>query len=111
MQDLASALRTRCHDNATMRAPFLDAERKTAYVSEIPVPKPAPNELRIRVKAVALNPVESLHMFNPLGRTGRVIGIDFARNIDLLGDSVPAASGSEVGFPVAGFFLRCLWCQ
>jgi hypothetical protein len=42
-------------------------------------------------------------MFNPLARTGRVIGSDFAGIIDFLGDAVPAASGLEVGLPVAGF--------
>ena len=47
VQDLAFALRKRAHDNATMKAILLDAERKTAYVSEIPVPTPAPHELRI----------------------------------------------------------------
>lgn len=42
-------------------------------------------------------------MFNPLGKTGRVIGSDFAGVVETLGDSVPAANGLKVGTTVAGF--------
>jgi NADPH:quinone reductase-like Zn-dependent oxidoreductase len=86
-----------------MRALLLDAERMTAHVSEVHIPKPAPNELLIRVEAVALNPADSLYMFNPLGSTGRVIGSDFAGVVEILGDAIPAVRGLKVGTPVAGF--------
>ena len=86
-----------------MRALLLDAEHKTANVKHVPIPEPGPEELRIRVEAVALNPVDSLYMYNPLGRTGRVIGSDFSGTVDALGNSVPAASGLQIGSRVAGF--------
>lgn len=86
-----------------MKALVLDAEAHTARLNEIPTPSLAPHELRIRVKALALNPVDSLYTFNPLGRTGRVIGSDFAGLVDALGDAVPRASGLQLGCRVAGF--------
>jgi NADPH:quinone reductase-like Zn-dependent oxidoreductase len=86
-----------------MKALLLDAERRTANVKSISDPRPAPNELLIRVKAVALNPVDSLYVFNPLALTGRVIGSDFAGVVDALGDAVPPTSGLKLGDRVAGF--------
>ena len=86
-----------------MRALLLDAEHKTANVKHVSIPEPGPEELRVRVEAVALNPVDSLYMYNPLGRTGRVIGSDFSGTVDELGNSVPAASGLQIGSRVAGF--------
>ncbi|POS72803.1 hypothetical protein DHEL01_v208802 [Diaporthe helianthi] len=62
-----------------MKALVLDAENKTATVQDLPIPStPGPNELLIAVKAVALNPVDALYTFQPLGATGRVVGSDFA---------------------------------
>lgn len=62
-----------------MRALVLDAENKTATVQDLPIPSsPGPNELLIAVKAIALNPVDALYTFQPLGSTGRVVGSDFA---------------------------------
>ena len=86
-----------------MKALLLDAERRTASVQSIPGPAPAPNELLIRVEFVALNPVDSLYVYNPLAPTGRVIGSDFAGVVDALGDAVPPTSGLKLGDRVAGF--------
>ncbi|MCJ1291836.1 hypothetical protein MMC34_003382 [Xylographa carneopallida] len=86
-----------------MKALILDAQHRTADIKSIPEPRPAPNELLIRVNSVALNPVDSLYVFNPLGSTGRVIGSDFAGVIELLGDAVPPASTLKLGDRVAGF--------
>jgi NADPH:quinone reductase-like Zn-dependent oxidoreductase len=61
-----------------MKALTLDAENKTATVQDLPIPSPGPNELLIAVKAIALNPVDALYTFQPLGSTGRVVGSDFA---------------------------------
>ena len=86
-----------------MKALLLDAERRTANVKSVPDPRPAPNELLIRVEAIALNPVDSLYVFNPLALSGRVIGSDFAGVVDALGDAVPPTSGLKLGDRVAGF--------
>jgi NADPH:quinone reductase-like Zn-dependent oxidoreductase len=85
-----------------MKALLLSAEQQTAHVKNITIPTPAPNEIRVRVEAVALNPVDSLYVFNPLGSTGRVIGSDFAGVVDALGESV-SVSDVNVGDRVAGF--------
>ena len=86
-----------------MKALILDAERRTAHIQSVPKPRPAPAELLIRVIAVALNPVDSLYVFHPLGSTGRVIGSDFAGVVELSGDAVPATSTLQRGDRVAGF--------
>jgi NADPH:quinone reductase-like Zn-dependent oxidoreductase len=85
-----------------MKALLLDAEQQTAHVKNIPIPTPAPNEIRVRVQAIALNPVDSLYVFNPLGSTGRLIGSDFAGVVDTLGEAV-SVSDLNVGDRVAGF--------
>ena len=84
-----------------MKALVLDAEQRTANVKSVPVPTPSAHELLIRVAAVALNPIDSLYVFNPLAPTGRTIGSDFAGVVDALGDEVP--SGLKRGDRVAGF--------
>lgn len=86
-----------------MRALLLDAERRSAEVRDIPVPEPLPGEVRIRVKALALNPVDALYMFHPLGATGRLMCSDFAGIIDMMGSSVPLNSGLRCESRVAGF--------
>lgn len=68
-----------------MEALILDAVLKTATVERTPIPSPSSNEIIVRVDAVALNPVDALYVFNPLGRTGRVVGSDFAGTVESLG--------------------------
>lgn len=87
-----------------MKALILDAEQRTANVKSVPFPRPAAHELLIRVVAVALNPIDSLYVCNPLALTGRTIGSDFAGVVDALGDEVPQPmSGLKRGDRVAGF--------
>ena len=86
-----------------MKALILHAEQRTANVKSVSDPIPTPNELLIQVEAVALNPVDSLYMFQPLGTTGRVMGSDFAGTIRALGDAVPPESMLKPGNRVAGF--------
>ncbi|MCJ1312101.1 hypothetical protein MMC25_005775 [Agyrium rufum] len=87
-----------------MKALILDAERKTADVKNVPKPIPAPTELLIRVQAVALNPIDSLYVYTPLGSTGRTMGSDFAGVVEAIGDAVPiSASTLKAGDRVAGF--------
>lgn len=83
-----------------MKALILDAENKTANLKSVLRPHPTPKELLIRVVAVALNPIDSLYVSNPLARTGRTIGSDFAGVVEDLGDAVPSL---KPGDRVAGF--------
>ncbi|KAJ7861729.1 hypothetical protein B0H14DRAFT_2741736 [Mycena olivaceomarginata] len=75
-----------------MKALVLDAENRTAAVSSLPMPTPGPNELLIAVKAIALNPVDALYTFQPLGSTGRIIGSDFAGLVIARGPPAPPSS-------------------
>lgn len=83
---------------ADMNALVLDADKKTASVRRFSRPSPGPGEVLVRVQAIALNPVDSLYVFNPLGASGRVVGSDFA------GIVVESRVESlETGAKVAGF--------
>lgn len=86
-----------------MEALVLNAEQKTTEVKTIPKPIPQQNEILIRVHSVALNPVDSLYVYNPLGSSGRVIGSDFAGIVESLGPFVSATSSLKQGDRVAGF--------
>lgn len=86
-----------------MKALVLEAERHSANVKSVPDPRQSANEFFIRVEAVALNPIDSLYVFNPLASTGRTIGSDFAGVIDALGEGVPPTSRLKPGDRVAGF--------
>lgn len=67
----------------TMKALILNAPLKTAAVDPAtPIPTPQrPGDLLIRVEAIALNPVDALYTFNPLGASGRTVGSDFAGTV------------------------------
>ena len=82
-----------------MNALVLDAESKTAAVSSVKIPGPGPGEVLVKVHAVALNPVDSLYIYNPLGKTGRIVGSDFAGTIH----QADASSSFQYGQRVAGF--------
>jgi len=85
-----------------MKALVLNAEEKTAYVQEKAQPDPAPDEVLVKVHAIALNPIDPLYVCNPLGDTGRTVGSDFAGTVTKLGADVPQ-NGPKVGDRVAGF--------
>jgi len=87
-----------------MEALILDTANKTAIVkSDLSIPSLAPNEVLVLVHAIALNPVDALYTFNPLGQSGRIVGTDFAGTIEKLGPDVPSASKLSRGTRVAGF--------
>ncbi|KAI0399648.1 GroES-like protein [Xylaria palmicola] len=86
-----------------MAALVLDAEQKTAHLKSVPVPIPSSEELLVQVHYVALNPVDSLYTYNPLGSTGRIIGSDFAGTVRSLGTLASSLSDLRVGDRVAGF--------
>ncbi|KAK6435971.1 hypothetical protein LTR95_007842 [Oleoguttula sp. CCFEE 5521] len=93
--------------NESMSALLLDAPNRTANVQNIPIPTPGPGELLIRVHAIALNPVDALYTFKPLGASGRTVGSDFAGTVvsSIPGPSreVADAPTSSPGDRVSGF--------
>ena len=87
-----------------MKALLLDAANKTANVDIIPDPEPSAHDILVRVLAIALNPIDSLYVYNPLGASGRTVGSDFAGEVIRLGESVPSSPGQlKPGDRVAGF--------
>jgi NADPH:quinone reductase-like Zn-dependent oxidoreductase len=72
---------------------IMQAEQKTANVKTIPQPDPSPDEVLVQVHTVALKPIDSLYVANPLDSTGRVVGSDFAGTIASIGQAVPASCG------------------
>ncbi|GKT40210.1 trans-enoyl reductase FFUJ_12240 [Colletotrichum spaethianum] len=81
-----------------MRALLLNAEDKSATVQETHRPTPCDGELLIRVEAVALNPVDSLYVLNPLGKTGRTVGSDFAGTVIESNSTTHQAGQRVAGF-------------
>ncbi|KIW12547.1 hypothetical protein PV08_09824 [Exophiala spinifera] len=81
-----------------MKALILDSNNKSAFVQAIPRPVPQAGEVLIRVHVVALNPVDSLYVANPLGTTGRTVGSDFSGTI-----LETTSSRLRPGQKVAGF--------
>ena len=89
-----------------MQALLLNAESKTASVESRSLPDARPGDVLIKVHAVALNPVDALYVSNPIGRSGRIVGSDFAGTVA----SAPSSSSSSTngrqlqqGDKVAGF--------
>ncbi|GAB7335443.1 hypothetical protein MBLNU13_g07809t1 [Cladosporium sp. NU13] len=82
-----------------MNALVLNAESKAATVSSVNIPSPSPREVLVKVHAIALNPVDSLYTYNPLGNTGRIVGSDFAGTVH----NAPSESRFQPGQRVAGF--------
>jgi NADPH:quinone reductase-like Zn-dependent oxidoreductase len=72
-------------------------EGSTLSVRGLPVPKPGPGEVLIKVRAAGVNPVDWKAAG---GRVGQVPGTDVSGVIDTLGEGV---SGWKVGEPILGF--------
>ncbi|HEX6396936.1 MAG TPA: NADP-dependent oxidoreductase [Steroidobacteraceae bacterium] len=66
-------------------------------VREMPVPKPGPGEVLVKVRAAGVNPAD---WKGAGGRMGQVPGTDVAGVIDTLGEGV---TGWKIGEPVLGF--------
>jgi NADPH2:quinone reductase len=67
---------------------------------EIPTPDPGPGELRVRVAAAGINPVDTYNVIDPswAGLTAPcVLGYDIAGTVDAVG---PGVAASAVGRPV-----------
>ncbi|KAF2733269.1 GroES-like protein [Polyplosphaeria fusca] len=86
-----------------MRALVLDAEERNATLQDISQPLPGDSQILVQVKAISLNPIDPLYVANPLGRTGRTIGSDFAGIVSSVDQAVLARGKLKVGDRVAGF--------
>ncbi|QLQ79648.1 hypothetical protein HG537_0C02950 [Torulaspora globosa] len=81
-----------------MKAVVIEGDR--AVVKEtVPVPPLARDKLRIKVKAVAVNPTDWKHVSFKIGPQGSILGCDVAGEIVEVGDDV---KGFEVGQVVYG---------
>ncbi|KAL2835440.1 chaperonin 10-like protein [Aspergillus pseudoustus] len=89
-----------------MQALVLTPATRSASVQEIPIPTPGPGEVLIRVRAVAINPVDQIYFAEPIAaQAQRVLGVDFAgevvgRHADLKNSSDKRV---KIGERVAGF--------
>ncbi|KAF9484541.1 GroES-like protein [Pholiota conissans] len=79
---------------------LITAPGNTAVVANVPIPEPDSKEIRVKVRAIALNPIDALYVARPADKPGRVVGSDFAGVIDKVGSQV---SKWKVGDRVAGF--------
>ncbi|RDB21942.1 hypothetical protein Hypma_011010 [Hypsizygus marmoreus] len=79
---------------------LVTAPGNTAVVADVPIPEPGKDEIRIKVHALALNPIDPLYTTHPVAAPGRVVGSDIAGAIDKIGENV---TGWNVGDRVAGF--------
>ncbi|KZP34151.1 GroES-like protein [Athelia psychrophila] len=83
-----------------MQALVTKPSLRTAVVATLPIPEPGPNEIRVKVHAIALNPVDPLYVAHPPSpEEGRVVGSDIAGTVDKLGSGVDAW---KLGERVAG---------
>ncbi|KAF9005054.1 chaperonin 10-like protein [Cyathus striatus] len=85
----------------TLMKALVTVPGNTAAVTEAPIPEPDVGEIRFKVRAVALNPVDAIYTANPCDQPGRIIGSDVAGDVDKVGSGV---SDWKVGDRVAGFF-------
>jgi NADPH:quinone reductase-like Zn-dependent oxidoreductase len=88
-----------------MRAAFVDAPgpAESIQIGQLPVPRPGPTDVLVRVQAVALDPVDTLIRS---GRYGTPIPFPFVVGRDLVGTVAEVGSatlGFEIGDPA--------WCN
>ncbi|KAH8116208.1 chaperonin 10-like protein [Phellopilus nigrolimitatus] len=72
-----------------------------AGVRSVAIPQPGANQIRVRVKVAALNPVDALYVAKPAAPPGRVVGSDFAGVVETVGEDAKGAW--KKGARVAGF--------
>ncbi|KIJ49188.1 hypothetical protein M422DRAFT_59392 [Sphaerobolus stellatus SS14] len=78
---------------------LVTATGNTAIVTDVFIPEPRPNEIRVKVISIGINPVDPLYVAHPNDKPGRVVGSDIAGIIDKVGYNVP---NWKVGDRVAG---------
>lgn len=89
-----------------MKALVLTPSTATTEVRDVPRPSPGTGEVLIRVHAVALNPVDSFYINNPIAtQDQRIVGTDFAGVVVGASGDLSGVSDRRVedGTRVAGF--------
>jgi NADPH:quinone reductase-like Zn-dependent oxidoreductase len=89
-----------------MKALILKPATTEVAVEEIPVPEPAEGEVLIRVRAIALNPVDEVYATHPIAQQEkRVVGTDFAGEVVGSHDGLAQSTDerTRTGARVAGF--------
>jgi NADPH:quinone reductase-like Zn-dependent oxidoreductase len=90
-----------------MKALVLDTATKSAALRDWPKPSPAGNEILVKVRSVALNPVDSTYVAKPIAEQAqRVVGSDFAGDVvgvsEELSDAARKDVRTRIGARVAG---------
>jgi NADPH2:quinone reductase len=75
-----------------LKALVLDrpGQPETMYITELPLPEPGPGEIRVRIQAASLNPIDYKVAPNghPSWKYPFVLGVDAAGVVDALGEGV-----------------------
>ncbi|EKC98228.1 hypothetical protein A1Q2_07482 [Trichosporon asahii var. asahii CBS 8904] len=89
----------------TRRALVLTPETKSVTLRSLPIPELKPGEVLVKVKAIALNPIDSLYVEHPIAEQERVIGTDFAGDVVAAADDLASNPDSRTkpGTRVSGF--------
>ncbi|EXK30565.1 hypothetical protein FOXG_16490 [Fusarium oxysporum f. sp. lycopersici 4287] len=89
-----------------MKALILNTSLKKAIVENVDRPSPGSHEILVKVRAIALNPVDELYVSSPIAaQEKRIIGTDFAGVVVEAGSEISDLSDPrvKVGTRVAGF--------
>jgi NADPH:quinone reductase-like Zn-dependent oxidoreductase len=84
---------------ATRKAITVVAE-KTTGVTDVPIPKPGPDWVLTKVKAVSLNPTDWKHVEWGAADTGAILGCDYYGIVEEVGNNV---TKFKKGDRIAGF--------
>ena len=89
-----------------MKALVFRPSSRSIAVEHVAVPTPGPNQILVKVQAVALNSVDVMNVDNPIAlQDMRVVGTDFAGVVEKIGDDLRHLQDPRVkiGAHVAGF--------
>ncbi|KAM3552873.1 hypothetical protein MY1884_006981 [Beauveria asiatica] len=95
-----------------MEALILTPSTRSTDVRDIPTPTPGPGEVLIRVRAVALNPVDVIYVEDPVAEQHqRVVGTDFAGVVTAASNDLVKVEDGRIqnGARVAGFLQGRLY--
>lgn len=95
-----------------MKALILTPSTRSTEVRDIPTPTPGPGEVLIRVRAVALNPVDVTYVEDPVAEQHqRVVGTDFAGVVTGASNDLANIEDGRIqnGARVAGFLQGGLY--
>ena len=89
-----------------MKALVFRPSSRSIAVEHVAVPTPGPNQILVKVQAVALNSVDVMNVDNPIAlQDMRVLGTDFSGVVEQIGEDLRHLQDPrvEIGARVAGF--------